>query len=132
MQSKFKIWFRDGIVLFAVITLAVWLGAQLPRWYSKFKGPINNGDYSQHVKTQTYALTLYGTSTCPHCVTARRLLTNAGIPFNDLVVDKSKIAEAAYRTLGETAVPILLSEKKMVVGFNQDTYLKLAASVKNK
>jgi glutaredoxin 3 len=132
MQGKLKIWLRDGVVFLAIIALAIWLGAQLPRWYSMVKGPFKSGDYSQHVKSQTYALTLYGTSTCPHCDTARRFLNEAGIPFNDLVVDKSKVAEVAYKTLGEKAVPVFVSADKLIVGFDKEAYLKLIASVKSK
>jgi glutaredoxin len=127
MQGKLKIWLRDGVVFLAIIALAIWLGAQLPRWYSMVKGPFKSGDYSQHVKSQTYALTL-----CPHCDTARRFLNEAGIPFNDLVVDKSKVAEVAYKTLGEKAVPVFVSADKLIVGFDKEAYLKLIASVKSK
>ncbi len=132
MKSKLKIWLREGLMLLAIIALAVWLGGQIPRWYSQIKGPFKNGDYSQHVKSQPYALTLYGTSTCPHCDTARRFLKEAGIPFNDLVVDKSKIAQDAFKTLGEKAVPVFLNEKTLIVGFDKESYLKLAQSVKPK
>lgn len=132
MQSKLKIWLRDGVALLAIIAFAIWLGAQLPRWFAQVKGPYKNGDYSQHVKSQTYAFTLYGTSTCPHCETARRFLNEAGISFNDLVVDKSKVAEAAYKTLGEKAVPVFVSENKLIVGFDKEAYLKLIASTKSK
>lgn len=132
MHGKLKIWLRDGVILLVIIALAIWLGTQLPKWYSIVKGPFKNGDYSQHVKSQTYLLTLYGTSTCPHCDAARRFLNEAGIPFNDLVIDKSKVAEQAYKTLGEKAVPVFVSENKLIVGFNKEAYLKLIASAKSK
>ena len=132
MKSKLKMWLRDGVVLLAIIAFAIWLGSQMPKWYAQFKGPFKNGDYSQHVKSPAYALTLYGTSTCPHCKTAREFLTSAGIPFNDLVVDQSKVANEAFKALNEKAVPVFLSGKKMIVGFNKEAYQQLADSVKPK
>ncbi len=132
MNGKYKIWLRDGVLLLSIIALAIWLGSQMPSWYAQFKGPFKNGDYSQHVKSPAYALTLYGTSTCPHCETARRFLTEAGIPFNDLVVDKSKVANEAFKTLNEKAVPVFLNGQSLVVGFNKEAYLKLADAVKAK
>ena len=130
MNGKLKIWLRDGVMLLAIIAGGIWLGGQIPKWHSQFKGPFKNGDYSQHVKSPAYALTLYGTSTCPHCKTAREFLTEAGIPFNDLVVDKSKVANEAFKTLNEKAVPVFLNGKSLVIGFNKEAYLQLADSVK--
>lgn len=132
MKNKLKILLREAIIWTAIISLAIWMGSQMPKWYSQLKGPFKNGNYSQHVKSHPYALTLYGTSTCPHCESARRFLTEEGIPFNDLVVDKSKFVEDAFNKLGENAVPIFLSEQKLIVGFDKAAYLKLAESEKIK
>lgn len=132
MNAKIKTWLRDGLSLIAVVVVASWLGMQAPTWYKQFKGPFKQGDYTQHVKEQPYALTLYGTTTCPHCKTAREFLKKAGISFNDQIIDESPAAKELFKTLGENGVPVLVSSEKLFAGFNQEAYQKLAATVKTK
>ncbi|MBC3920204.1 glutaredoxin family protein [Undibacterium sp. CY18W] len=130
MQARYRKYLKDGLILMAVAALAIVLGTNIPRWYKLLNGPFKNGDYSAHIKSLPYKVTLYGTSTCPHCQSARMYLKQAGIEFNDVMIDKSGDAAKLYQQLGEKAVPILVSEKKMLVGFSPGRYeemLKLAS-----
>lgn len=111
------------IVTTAVAALAI--GTQIPGLIKKSRGPYKTADYSLHVAQLPYKLTLYGTTTCPHCATARQFLKSQGIQFNDLVIDQSKAAADGYKQLGEVAVPVLVSQNKLVVGFNQRAYAEL-------
>lgn len=78
-----------------------------------------------HVAQQPNNLTLYGTTTCPHCVSAREYLREKGIPFNDMIIDKSDTASIAFRQLEEKAVPVLVSVNRLVVGFDRNAYAEL-------
>ena len=129
MKINLKSLVRDGISLILIVGIAIWLGTQIPTWYKQFKGPFREGDFSKHIQTQAYPLTLYGTTTCPHCKTAREFLSAAGIPYNDLVIDQSPAAKEAFKSLGENGVPVLLTSNKLFVGFHKETYRKLAESV---
>jgi arsenate reductase-like glutaredoxin family protein len=53
-------------------------------------------------------------------------LRQAGIAFNDRVLDDSKEAQAMFARLKEDSVPVLVSEKGLVVGFNAETYAAVA------
>lgn len=130
MNTRIRIWLRDGISLVMIIVLAVLLGTQMPIWYKQFKGPFKKGDYANHISGQPYALTLYGTTTCPHCKTAREFLKQEGIQFNDQLIDQSQVAKAQFKSLGEDGVPVLVSSDRLLSGFNLEAYRKLVESVK--
>lgn len=129
IQSKFKQYLKEGTLLLATAALALGLGSQVPHLIEWWQGPFKKGDYAAHVKSLPHRLTLYGTSTCPHCATAREYLKQAGIPFNDLILDQNKTAAETYKQLGEKAVPVLVSENRMLVGFNREAYAELAKTV---
>jgi glutaredoxin len=130
--SKPKAYLKDAFLLLAIAVLAGVLGSQLPQWYKAWQGPTKRGDYSMYVKSQPYRLNLYGTSTCPHCESARNYLKQAGIPYNDLIIDQSEAAKVAYLQLGEKAVPILLSADKLIVGYSRTAYAEMAESIRVK
>lgn len=129
MKQATKKWAFNIGLFSGTAVLALVIGSQLPALLKKV-GPATRGsDYSMHVSQLPHKLTLYGTTTCPHCAKAREFLSQAGIPFNDLNIDQSKAAEKAYQRLGEKYVPILVSEKKLVVGFDQKAYAELGRIV---
>jgi glutaredoxin 3 len=125
MQVRYKKYFKDALLLIVVAMLAIVLGKNIPHWYRLWQGPIKKGDYSVHVKSSPHKLTLYGTTTCPHCQSARTYLKQAGIEFNDLMIDRSNEAAKLYQQLGEKAVPVLVSDKQMLVGFSSASYEKM-------
>ena len=129
MNPKLKSYLKDALLLAITIAVALVLGSNAPGWYRAWKGPFKQGDYSEHVKSMPYKLTLYGSSTCPHCETARNYLKQAGIPFNDLVLDKSPEAANSYKKLGEQAVPVLVNENRMLVGFKPEAYAEMIKSI---
>ncbi|GGC78942.1 glutaredoxin domain-containing protein [Undibacterium terreum] len=65
------------------------------------------------------------THTCPHCKKARDYLEQAGVPYNDQIIDESKSAEESFKTLGEKYVPVLVSSTELVVEFDQKAYANL-------
>lgn len=126
MGNVVKKWTLNIILTVATAALAIAIGSQLPSWIRDMRGPYKNGDYHEHLANLPYKLTLYGTTTCPHCAKAREYLKQAGIPFNDQIIDQSKAAASTFKLLDEKYVPILVSERKMVVGFDQKAYADLS------
>jgi glutaredoxin len=124
---KKQILAKNVIVFLFTAALAISLGQQLPWMINRWNGPLKKGDYSIHVAQQKNKLTLYGTTTCPHCASARKYLNDAKIPFNDLVIDQSKPAAELFKKLRETGVPVLVSTDRLVVGFNPKAYSELTA-----
>lgn len=116
---------KNSIIYTATAILAIFIGSNLPTIIKKIKGPFKEDDYSMHIAQQPYRLTLYGTTTCPHCMAARKYLHRSGIPFNDRVIDKSKEANEAFKQLKENAVPVLVSKNRLIVGFDPKIYTEL-------
>lgn len=122
MQVRYKKYTKDIFLLIVVAVFAIFLGKNIPHWYRLWQRSFKNGDYSDHVKSFPYKLTLYGAATCQHCQNARTYLRQAGIEFNDLIIDRSGNAAKLYQQLGEKAVPVLVSDSKMLVGFSPARY----------
>jgi glutaredoxin len=118
---------KNIATIFFTAVLAIFFGAKLPYVLNKWNGPFKKGDYSIHVAQQKNKLTLYGTTTCPHCASARKYLQDAKIPFNDLIIDQSKPAAELFKKLNEKGVPVLVSADRLVVGFNPEIYAELIA-----
>jgi glutaredoxin len=116
----------------ATAALAAFLGSNLPQLIKQWRGPFTSGDFSSHVANQPYKLTMYGTTSCPHCASARAYLKQAGIAFNDVMIDQSPAARDAYRQLNQGGVPVLVAENKLVVGFSQAVYEQFIRTVNSK
>lgn len=128
MNAKLKSALVNIALTVATIAAAVAVGTQAPRLYHAWKGNTRSGNFAEHVANQPQRLTLYGTTTCPYCAKARDYLNSAGIPFNDRMIDKSKEAEMLYAKLEENAVPVLVSDNKLIVGFHEKDYAALTNS----
>jgi glutaredoxin 3 len=114
------------VVITATAILAIFIGGNLPFLIKQIRGPFKEADYHLHVAQKPYNLTLYGTTTCPHCVAARAYLKKANIPFNDMLIDKSEDAKQKFQKLNENAVPVLVSANRLLVGFDEKSYAKLS------
>lgn len=125
MKASIKNALKNIVLMAVTIAAAIAIGSQAPKLILKWKDAGKTGNYAEHMLNQPQRLTLYGTSTCQYCAKARAYLTKAGIPFNDRIVDQSKEANALYAKLHENSVPVLVSEKKLIVGFNEDEYREL-------
>lgn len=101
-------------------------GAILPKLIKEIKITFIQQNYHEHIAGLPHKLTLYGTTTCPYCGKARKLLNSKGISFNDRVIDEPGNADALYKKLGEKYVPILVSETGLVVGFDEEKYDSLS------
>ena len=106
-------------ILLVVITVgvAIPVGKYLAQLNANFKSHTQVGDYKKYLDAKPFAITLYGTATCEYCVLTRKYLINAGVPFNDLRVDKNNEFEADLKALGADGVPVLLAEKRILTGY---------------
>ncbi len=128
MKASIKSTLTNIMLMAVTIAAAIAIGSQAPQLYQKWKGHSRSGDFAVHVANQPHRLTLYGTSTCQYCAKARAYLIHAGIPFNDRIVDKSIEARDLFSKLNESGVPVLISDKKLVIGFIENEYSELAAA----
>lgn len=71
---------------------------------------------------------IYSTSTCPHCVRAKKLLEGKGIPFVEfnLTEQPFRRAEFTVRTRGAKTVPQIFIHDELVGG--ADDLVRLNAS----
>ena len=72
---------------------------------------------------------LLTTTWCGYCRLARAYLTNRGIPFEDLDVEKSVQGKQEYRELNGRGVPIILVGNQRMNGYSQarlETMLRTA------
>ena len=66
------------------------------------------------------AVLVYTTPTCPHCRSAKRFLTERRIPFREIDVTRSSQAAAELqRKSGQTGVPVIDVNGRLIVGFDQ-------------
>jgi glutaredoxin 3 len=121
-MKKLKKGILNTLLIALTISVAIPIGRYLPGLYESVRSHGRTGDFSLHVEGMQHSLTLYGTSTCVHCKAARAYLRNAGVNFNDMVVDKSPEAAQAFAKLGEGSVPVLISKNHLIVGFVADEY----------
>lgn len=67
---------------------------------------------------QKYPVLLYTSDNCGTCSTARSLLSNRGIPFNEKTVTTQQDAEALKRLSGEAMLPFLTIGSQQLKGFS--------------
>ncbi len=72
-----------------------------------------------------HQITLYTTTSCPHCATARTYLKDAGYPFEEKNVKDD--LDARYELISKRilGVPTFFIDDEIVVGFNRRKLEKL-------
>ena len=61
---------------------------------------------------------IYTSETCPHCHSAKDYFKEKGIEFEELKAEDSKNAEEAQKISGQTGVPVIDIEGKIIIGFD--------------
>ncbi|MFG6447594.1 glutaredoxin family protein [Roseateles sp. BYS180W] len=107
------------------IALAIPTGRFAARVYESYQSRPIQGSYQAYMNGKGEALSLYGTGTCPACKLARDHLKNAGIPFNDLLIDAVPELRTEWASLQQDSVPVLLSKNTMLVGYREEQYRRL-------
>ena len=62
---------------------------------------------------------VYTTPTCPWCRRAKDFLSRHNIPFEEIDVRDPSRAEELINLTGQTAVPVLDINGKLIVGFDE-------------
>lgn len=122
MKKQIKNLIVNIVLMALTATVAIAIGSNLPHIINTWRGPVKSGDFSSHIEKMPYRLTLYGTSTCPHCHSARAFLKQAGIAYNDILIDQSADAMTSFKKLKQEGVPVLVSKNKLVTGFDEKAY----------
>lgn len=104
-------------VMGALVTFAVWTLVAVIQSKSI---RIVEADYSSYFATESAKVIVYGNSTCPHCASARKYLSDHGIPFSDRNIQTSVSAAKEFEVLKGDSVPIILTSKHRINGFIQE------------
>ncbi|MCX8158378.1 MAG: glutathione S-transferase N-terminal domain-containing protein [Candidatus Diapherotrites archaeon] len=68
---------------------------------------------------------VYSTPTCPYCILAKEFLKEKKIAFEDVDVSKDRNAALEMiRKSGQTGVPVIEINGKIIVGFNKEAILE--------
>jgi glutaredoxin-like YruB-family protein len=68
---------------------------------------------------------MYVTSWCPYCKKARAYLTQRGIRYAELDIEKSREARAEYDRLGARGVPVILVGTQRMNGYSEERLAQL-------
>ena len=72
-------------------------------------------------------ITIYSTTSCPSCVSAKRLLDERGIPYNEINIEKENMSrDNLAKITGGSTVPQIIINEKTIGGF--DSLLSLSQS----
>ena len=63
---------------------------------------------------------VYSTPACPFCTVAKNFLKEHGIEFEDINVQQDlEAAQEMIRKSGQTGVPVIEIDGKIIIGFNE-------------
>lgn len=65
-------------------------------------------------------VTVYTSSTCPYCTSAKSYLEEKGIDFTEKNVQTDKEARKELMDMGHMGVPVIVIDGEEVVGFDKD------------
>ncbi len=64
---------------------------------------------------------IYTTQVCPWCIAAKKYFTQKGLEFEEIDVSADpKNAAELIRLSGQSAVPVIIINKKMIIGFDKN------------
>ena len=78
-------------------------------------------------------ITIYSSLICPYCIAAKKILTNEGLDFNEIIIDdKPDLREEMIkRAHGKHTVPQIFFDDESIGGFDQLSILKKKQSIKS-
>ncbi len=74
-------------------------------------------------------VTIYTTSTCPHCLSAKNFLRQEGIAFTEKDVSRDPGAQREMAAMGARGVPTFKIDETVIVGFDRDRIKALAGGL---
>ena len=78
-------------------------------------------------------ITIYSSLICSYCKTKKKILTNEGLNFNEIIIDdKPDLREEMIkRAHGKYTVPQIFFDDESIGGFDQLSILKKKQSIKS-
>lgn len=64
-------------------------------------------------------VTIFTSSTCPYCVTAKEYLDEKGVSYTEKNIQSDKVARKELMGMGHMGVPVLVIDGEEVVGFDK-------------
>ena len=83
-------------------------------------------DYAAAIEVD---VVMYGTSWCPYCAKARKLLDDLDVSYYEYDVENSAEGHAQYVDLGGRGVPVLQINGKIIRGYNPARIKQLVAEI---
>ena len=72
-------------------------------------------------------ITLYVKENCPTCLLVENYLLARNLDFKEIIVDNSEVLKEIEKLTGEKRLPVIKTEEKIIVGFQQEE-LRIIAS----
>ena len=78
-------------------------------------------------------ITIYSSLICPYCIAAKKILTNEGFDFTEIIIDDKPDLrrEMIKRTHGKYTVPQIFFDDELIGGFDQLSSLQKNKSIKS-
>lgn len=110
------------LLAFLVLGMLAGIGGQQVFRNWRTPAAVSFHDYRGFLAGFNTEVVLFSTTTCPYCREARAHLQAQGVPFRELAIDESELAERAFDGLGEPGVPVLITADRLIRGYQPDTY----------
>jgi len=72
-------------------------------------------------KMQHKKITIYTSSTCADCQSAKKFLLEKGVEFEEKGIEDAKNREELVKKYKRMAVPTMIIEGEVILGFSQNT-----------
>ncbi|MFH0701484.1 MAG: glutaredoxin family protein [Candidatus Woesearchaeota archaeon] len=66
------------------------------------------------------AIKIYTTETCPECKVVKSYLNAMNVDFEEILVNTQELIEEVVNLTGQRRVPVLRTDKDIIVGFDRD------------
>lgn len=129
MKSTLNI--KSLLINIASVAIAVAIGVPLGSWMVQKFGTRSSQPVATEISQQSlnllYAnvnedLIVFGDTKCGYCKEGIQLLKEKGASFHIFYIDQDPSARKVFDSLKADGVPVLISRRKMVVGFSKDVW----------
>lgn len=82
-------------------------------------------DFGVNKQANAHQVVMYSSARCPYCAKARAYFSANDIEYQEKNIDDSKEYYAEFKAIGGKGVPVILSGKYRMNGFNANNFAKL-------
>lgn len=109
-----------------IVLLGLCLGSLIPvvvvkAWMISSQPKVEFGDFNQVVIDYGNELVLFTKVSCQFCKLEKEYLHSNNIAFKEVSLDDNPKDHQYFHELGEEGVPVLISSKKKLVGYNSSS-----------